>query len=260
MAARAIWKGELVFGREKLPVKLYSAVEDRSVHFRMLDAKHRKPVRQRIVRKSDGREVPRDEQLKALPLDKTTAVIIRPEELKKVQPSASRDIELTRFIPRSAMSEQWYDRPYYVGPEKDPAAYFAIARELEKNELIGIGRWVMRGNSYGGALTPLDGYLTIITLRRAEQVVEVSGVEIPASQKPAPQEVKLAEQIIESISGDFDPSDWKDEYHDRVCKLIADKAKGKVIHLKAPKPRRATTDLADTLSQMLAQVKGKKVA
>jgi DNA end-binding protein Ku len=260
MPARAVWKGELAAGRDRLPVKLYSAVEDRKVHFRMLDRKHRKPVHQRIVRKTDGKEVPREEQLKAFPLDRDAAVILRPDELKQVQPEASREIELLRFVPRAALSEQWYDRPYYVGPEKDASAYFALARELEKSGLVGIGRWVMRGSSYVGALTPLDGYLTLITLRRAEQILEVSGVEIPASQKPAPKEVQLAEQLIESISGDFDPAAWKDEYHDRVCRMIADKARGKVIHLKAPKAKRATTDLADTLSRMLEQVKEKKVA
>jgi DNA end-binding protein Ku len=260
MAARAIWKGELVFGREKLAVKMFSAVEDRKIHFRLLDAKHKKPVRQRIVRKSDRKEVPKEERLKAFPLDRQTAVILRPDELKNAQPTASRDIELTRFIPRSALSEQWYDRPYYLGPEKDAAGYFAVARELERGDLVGIGRWVMRGQSYVGALSTLDGYLAIITLRRAEQIVEVSGVEIPASQKPDAKEVRLAEQIVESISGEFDPSEWQDEYHDRVCRMIADKARGKVLHLKAPKPRRATADLADTLSKSLAALKEKKVA
>src|SRR3954462_9060688 len=106
---RALWKGRLVIGRQSLPVSLYSAVQDRTVHFHLLDKKHHQPVHQRIVRKSDGKEVPKDERLKALPLDRHAAVILRPEELKEVQPDASRDITLLRFIPRAALSQQWFD-------------------------------------------------------------------------------------------------------------------------------------------------------
>lgn len=257
---RALWKGRLLIGRQSLAVSLYSAVQDRKIHFHLLDAKHLQPVHQRIVRKSDGKEVPREEQFKALPLDKTTAVILRPEEIGKVQPEASREIEMLRFVPRSELSEQWYERPYYLGPDSDAAGYSSLAAELEHEELLGIGRWVMRGKGYVGALAAVEGRLALITLRRAEQVVSVSGIVPAASQKPDPREAKLAAQLVDSITADFDPSAWQDEYHDRVCKLIAEKARGKVVRLPKPKKKRAPSALDAALRQSLAALKERKVA
>lgn len=253
--ARAIWKGELVIGKERLPVKLYSAAEDRTIHFHLLDEKHHKPVHQRIVRKAGGKEVERDEQFKALALDRDTAVLLRPEELKKIQPEASRDIEILRFVPRSVLAPQWFEKPYFLGPEKTARDYFGLAAELERQELVGIGRWIMRGKSYVGALTPVAGDLGIVTLRRSEQLVFVSDVEIPASKRPDPREIRMAEQLVEAISGEFDPGEWKDDYHQRVCKMIADKARGKVVHLPQPKAKRASADLSEALKQSLAGLK-----
>src|SRR4051812_49110045 len=116
MAARAMWKGSIVIGKLEVPVNMFSAVQDRKVHFELLHAKDLVRVHQRIVRKSDGKEVSKEEQLKAFPVSKDTGVIVRPDELKTIQPQESRDIHLCRFVPRSVIGDQWYDRPYYLGP------------------------------------------------------------------------------------------------------------------------------------------------
>ena len=211
MAARAIWKGRLVLGKVKAAVNLFSAVQDRKVHFHLLHAKDLTPVRQRIVRKSDGEEVSKEEQLRAFPLSKDTGVILRPEEIAELQPAESRDIELCRFVARSVLGDEWYDRPYHLGPDKDARSYFAIADVLGRKDLVGIARWVMRKQSYLGALAAIDGHLMLITLRRAEQILSVSKLEIPKSKKAEPNEIKLAKQLVESITGDFEPKLWKDE-------------------------------------------------
>src|SRR5919206_1545443 len=104
--ARAIWKGELVLGKTKLPVQLYSAVQDQAIHFRLLHSADHEPVEQRIVRKSDGKEVPKEERRKAYPIDRTEAVILQPEELEKLQPEASREIHLCRFVHVGVLNEQ----------------------------------------------------------------------------------------------------------------------------------------------------------
>src|SRR5687767_14154843 len=108
--ARAIWKGKLVIGKQEVGVKLYSAVQDRKVHFRLLHAKDLSPIEQRIVRKTDGKEVPKEEQAKAFPLDDGQAVIVRKDEFEEMEPPASREIELCRFVPSSLLGDQWYDR------------------------------------------------------------------------------------------------------------------------------------------------------
>jgi len=258
--ARAMWKGRLVLGKHELPLKMYSAIEDRTVHFRLLHAKDHEPVEQRIVRKSDGEEVPRDEQRKAFPVGKESAVILEPEELAKIEPEASRDIELTRFVPTEKIDKQWFDRPYYVGPDGEAEDYFALATAIEKAGVAGIAHWVMRKKRYVGALTTLDGYLMLTTMRRAEQVLELPEWKAPPAARPEEKELKLARQIVAAITGEFDPSLWQDEYHERVRKLIEAKARGKELKLARAEPRKATGDLADALRASLAGVKERKVA
>jgi len=255
--ARAIWKGRLVLEKLELPVKMYSAVQDRTVHFRLLDKETLTPVHQRIVRKTDGKAVDRKEQRKAFALDPERAVMLTPEELEELEPETSRDIELLRFVPPNLVSDQWYDRPYYLGPDEEEKPYFALAQALTERKVLGIARWVMRKKRYVGALTSADGYLMMVTLRRADQVLALPGIEAPDAD---PKELKLAERLVEEISGKFDPTLWQDEYHERVCRLIEAKASGKKLDLRPPKPKRATGDLAAQLQQSLKSVKERKVA
>jgi DNA end-binding protein Ku len=255
--ARAIWKGRLLIGERELAVKMYSAIQDRTVHFRLLDKESLSPVKQRIVRKTDGKEVQKDERRKAYALDPERAVMLAPDELDELEPETSRDIELSRFVPPGLLAEQWYDRPYYLGPDGDEKSYFALVEALEQRKVLGIARWVMRRKRYLGALTALDGYLTMVTLRRAEQVLEAPAV------KPAPvneKELKLAERLVEEISGDFDPRLWQDEYQERVRKLIEAKARGKKIALRAPGRKQASGGLGEQLRQSLESVKERRVA
>lgn len=256
--ARAIWKGRLKLGEDELPVKMYTAVQDRTVHFRLLDKDGLSPVRQRIVRKTDGEEVPRKERRKAYPLEGERAVILTPEELDELEPPASREIHLCRFVPPSLVSDQWYDRPYYLGPDEDEKGYFALADALEKRNVLGISRWAMRKKRYVGALSVLRGYLMMVTLRRADQVLSLP--ELQGAPKADKKELKLAEQLVAAVSDDFEPDLWQDEYHERVCRLIEAKASGKKMEIRAPKRKRPSGALADQLRQSLAGMKEKRVA
>jgi DNA end-binding protein Ku len=241
-------------------VKLYSAVEDRTIHFHLLHAKDRAPVQQHIVRKDTGKDVSKDEMRKAYALDRSTAVILEPDDLEKLIPPDSRDIHLCRFVPRTAIGDQWFDRPYYLGPDKDDEDYFALAAALEQKQVFGIVRWVMRKKRYVGALSSLNGYLLLTTLRRAEQVLSFSGVQPAKASAPLASELKLAEQLVDSISADFDPQLWHNEYHDRLCKMIAAKARGEKLAPMRKKKAVPQRDLAETLRASIAAAKEKKVA
>ena len=260
MAARAIWKGKIVFGDHEVPVKMYTAAQDRKIHFRLLHASDLVPIEQRIVRKTDGKAVSKEDRRKAVPLDGGTAVLLQPEELEALQPEPSREISLCRFVPPSAIGDQWYDRPYYLGPDKESKDYFALVQALERKKVRGVARWVMRKQRYVGALCAIDGYLMMITLRRAEQVLSISRLEIPASRLPDAKELRLAQHLVESIEGDFEPESWKDRHRERVHELIRTKASGKTLKLVAPKPRRASGGLADQLRESLTRAKERKVA
>jgi len=259
MAARAIWKGRLVLGERELAIKMYSAIKDRTVHFRLLDKQTLAPVKQRIVRKTDGSEVEKDERRKAFALDPERAVMLSAGELEELEPEASRDIEIARFVPASALGEQWYDRPYYLGPDEDEAAYFALSEALERRRVYGIACWVMRKKRYLGALAPSDGYLMMLTLRRSEQVLSAAGLDIAPSRQADEREIQLAEQLVDTIAGSFQPQLWQNEYRERIGALIEAKLKGKPLPRARPRPK-AEGGLAEQLQRSLAAAKERKVA
>jgi DNA end-binding protein Ku len=258
--ARAIWKGNLQLGKQELAVKLYSAIEDRTVRFHMLHAKDRAPVEQHIVRKDTGKDVSRDDMRKAFSLDRGTAVILEPEELEKLVPPESRDIEICRFVAPSILGDQWYDRPYYLGPDADDSDYFALAEALHKKNVIGVVRWVMRKKRYVGALSSINGYLMLSTLRRADQVLSFSGIEPAKAHEPAASELKLAQQLVTSIETDFDPSTWQNEYRERLHELIEAKARGEKLQPVRRQKKAPSASLAESLRASIAAVKERKVA
>jgi DNA end-binding protein Ku len=258
--ARAMWKGQLQIGTQKLGIKLYSAVEDRTVRFHLLHAKDHAPVEQHIIRKDTGDEVGKEDMRKALALSAQTAVILQPDDLEKLVPPDSRDIEITRFVAPAVLGDQWFERPYYLGPDGDNGGYFALAEALERKDVLGIARWVMRKKRYVGALSAVDGFLTITTLRRADQVLSFSGIQPAKSVAPQASELKLAQQLVSSIEADFDPSLWQNEYRERLCRMIEAKARGEKIKPTAARKKRAPTSLADSLRASIAAVKEKKVA
>ncbi|HEY4370293.1 MAG TPA: Ku protein [Steroidobacteraceae bacterium] len=258
--ARAIWKGVIELGRHSVGVKMYSAVEDHTVHFHMLHRTDDAPVEQHIIRKDTGKEVGKEEIRKAFALNKTTAVLLEPADLEKLVPPESRDIHLCRFVAPSVLSDQWYERPYYLGPDTDEDSYFALVQAIERKKVIGIARWVMRKKRYVGALSALNGYLVMSTLRRADQVLSFSGVEPAKTAAPQASELKLAEQLVSSISADFEPEQWHNEYRKRVCQLIEAKARGEKIDRHVPKKRAPQASLAESLRASIAAAKEKKVA
>jgi DNA end-binding protein Ku len=259
MAARAIWKGTLHIGDLEVLVKMYSAVQDRTVHLRLLDERSRTPVHQKIVRKSDGKEVPEAQRRKAYVLDRDHAVILTTEELEALEPASSREIKIEHFVPPTVIGDQWYDRPYYLGPDDDEAAYFALSQALERQRVFGIARWVMRKKRYIGALAPSNGYLTMLTLRRSEQVLSAAGVDIAPSRQADEREIRLAEQLVDTIAGTFDPRLWQNEYRQRIDALIEAKLKGKPLPRARPRPK-VGGGLAEKLQRSLATAKERKVA
>jgi DNA end-binding protein Ku len=254
---RAMWKGRIALGKQSLDVKMYSAIEDRAVRFRMLHKKDHAPVEQHIVRKDTGADVQREDIRKAFSISKDAAVILQPEDLEALLPPESRDIQILRFVRPQAIDDQWYERPYYLGPDDDAESYFALAQALEDTKLVGISRWVMRNKRYVGALTSIDGYLALTTMRRADQILKVTGVETAV---PLANELKLAEQLVSSISADFDPHLWKNEYRQRLLEVIEAKARGTKVSPIRVKQKSPPTSLAASLMASIAEVRERKRA
>lgn len=263
MAARAIWKGVLKIGIHKLPVKLYSAVQERRVHFHILDTSRKQPIKQRMVDPESDEEIPKQEIQRGLEVEPGTFVVFDEDELAKLKPKASRDIEITRFVLPARINHQWYERPYYLGPDGDQSAYFALVKALENKDREGVARWVMRDKQYIGALNVNDGYLMLITLRHAEEVIPAKQLPKPHGRALDDREIKLAEQLVEALKDVFRPEDYHDEYRDRVMQFIEAKAKGRRPKLQVIRPKRAPASLTNALAASLKQAKrarGKAVA
>lgn len=258
MAARAIWKGKLKLGSKTIPVDLYSAIVDKTVHFNILEARTKSRVKQHMVNPETNKEVASEEIQKGYQLEPGTFVILTEEELAKLEPEPSRDIEVIRFVSPEQLGSQWYDRPYYLGPDGDEKAYFAFVEALENKEKQGIARWVMRGKEYIGALAPRDGYLTLVTLRHAGEVVSAAELPEPAGRALDKKELAMAKQLVELLEGEFDPAEFTDEYRERLMDFIEKKAKGRKPRLRAVEAKRPSPSLETTLSKSIANLKRQK--
>jgi len=261
MAARAIWKGQLKLGTNKLAVKLYSAVEDKSVRFHILDNTKRNRVKQHMVVPDSGAEVETKEIRKGYEIEPGRFVILEEKELEELKPEASRDIEVSAFVPIDEIPQQFYERPYFLGPDGDQSDYFALAEALQNQQREGIATWVMRNKKYTGALGAQDGYLVLSTLRNEGEVVSADELPKVTGRAPTKKEIDMAKHLVSLLEGEFDPKEFKDEYRERVMEFIEKKAKGRAPRLAAVKTKRKTTSLDSVLAKSIASLKkGKRAA
>lgn len=255
MAARAIWKGVIRFADIRIAVKLYSAVEDHSVHFRLLHRKDKSPVKQVMLNPETGEIVPFQETLRAYRTDDGGLVALDREDLDAVQPEPSRDIHILHFLPQNLIDHRWYERPYYLGPDGPAEDYFALADALEDSGTEGLARWVMRNKEYAGALRLYRGYPMLIALRYAEQVLSVEELEAPKGRPLDQRELSMARQLIGMLEAGFEPRDYADEYRKRVLEMIEAKQRGGQVK-RPPRHKPAPPeDLTRALEASLRRVR-----
>ena len=255
MGARAIWKGVVHVGTLTVPVKLYSAVQDRSVRFRLLHKTDKQPVKQQLISAESEEPIEYAEVKKAFPIARGRLVLLEKEELEKLEPKDSRDIEITRFVDPKEIDHRWYERAYYLGPDGNEKAYFAAAAALARKKKEGVARWVMRDKSYVGALRAEQGYLMLITLRHAEEIIATEALKPPAGRPLAQREIEMAGQLLEALHDRFDPAMFRDEYRARVMELIEAKAAGRKPKVVKFRPKPDTDDVTDALAASLAGMK-----
>jgi DNA end-binding protein Ku len=260
MAARAIWKGELKVNSTKVPVKLYAALKDQAVRFNVLDERTKTRVKQHMINPDSGEEVASEEIQKGFEVEPGTFVLLDEKELASLEPKAAREIEIKHFVPPSAIAPEFYDRPYYLGPDGDTEAYFALAEALRKKEREGLAHWVMRKQPYVGALRAQDDYLMLFTLRSPEEVLSAKELPRPAGRASDKKELSMAQQLVEMLKGEFNPKDYHDEYRERVRAFVEKKAKGRAPKLRLVKSKRQAASLDKVLSKSIEALKKKRAA
>jgi DNA end-binding protein Ku len=253
MAARALWKAQLVVGRRRIAVSLLSAVQEQAVRLHLLHQQDHVRVKQRMVDAASGDAVAYEDALRGVEVERGRFVVIEPGELAALVPKPSRDIEVVSFVPRDGVDHRWYSRPYYLAPDRGHADdYFALAQALEQTGRDGFARWTMRQREYAGALRLHDGYLALIALRHAGEVVVASELKAPEGRAFDERERELAKKLVGALAGPFEHEPFRDEYRERLLELVEQKRKGKKITARKWQPEKVADDsLAAALERSL---------
>jgi DNA end-binding protein Ku len=261
--ARAIWSGSISFGLLNVPVKLYSAVARRGISLREIRESDGARIRHRRVAEGTDEEVPYEKIQKAFEITSGNYVPISKDEMAALAPEKTRAIEVKDFVDLDQIDPIYFDSPYYLGPaEGAEKAYSLLASAMQRSGKVAIARFVFRNKEHLAALRAENGVLTLTTMRFADEVVPPDELDdvLPAEQpKVAKKEVEMAEQLIDSLTSEFDPSAYRDEYREELMSLIERKAEGKEIVAPEAPEREATKapDLMAALEESIAAVKGK---
>jgi DNA end-binding protein Ku len=261
--ARAIWSGSISFGLLNVPVKLYSAVARRGISLREIRESDGARIRHRRVAEGTDEEVPYEKIHKAFEITSGNYVPITKDEMAALAPEKTRAIEVKDFVDLEEIDPIYFDSPYYLGPaEGAEKAYSLLASAMERSGKVAIARFVFRNKEHLAALRSEGGVLTLTTMRFADEVVPPGELDdvLPAEQpKVAKKEVEMAEQLIDSLTSEFDPSAYRDEYREELMSLIERKAEGKeIVTSEAPEPQATRApDLMAALEESIAAVKGR---
>ena len=259
MARRAIWSGSISFGLVNIPVKMYTAVREHEIRFNMLHDQDKARLRRKLVSETTGREVHSEHIVKGYEFAKDQYVIVSKEELESCAPEKSKSIEITDFVNLADIDPIYYERPYFLAPTGGAGKpYHLLVEAMEKSQKVGIAKMVMHEKEHLVALRPMNNAICLEMMKFADEVVDVKEIEgVPERAKAPERELKAAVQLIDSLTNEFDPSKYRDEYRDCVMKLINRKAKGEEIHVQpaAEKKVGRATDLMAALEASLAQAK-----
>jgi len=258
--ARAIWSGAISFGLVNVPVKLYTATSPKTVRFNQLSSKTGARIRQKRVDPTTDEEVPYEDIVKGYEITPDRYVVITNEELDALDPKATRTIDIEEFVDLSEIDPIYYDHNYYLAPTAGGAkAYRLLLDAMREAGKVGIGKVVLRSKQQLAALRPTGDVLTLTTMLWGDEVLPADRLdeigEIEEAQA-TDRELKMAEQLIASLSAEFEPSKFRDEYRDQVLELIERKAAGEEIAVQPQaEETEAAPDLMAALEASLAAVR-----
>lgn len=248
---RSIWTGAIGFGLVNIPVKLYSAVQGSELDLDMLDKKDHSNIRFKRVNENTGKEVAWENIVRGYKIDEKY-VVLTDEDFKKASPEKSKMIEIAEFVNEVDIESIYYDTPYYLEPEKQGTKAYALLRDaLTKTKKVALGNFVLRTRENLCVIKPYGDVLVVNKIRFEQEIRKTDDINVPSTtSKPA--ELKMAIELINQLSGEFDISKYKDTYSDELMKLIQAKAKGKkpaVPHMKV-----VHSNAKDLMSQLKASL------
>src|SRR5690606_13765043 len=230
--ARPIWTGTLSFGLLNIPVRLMAGERRVDLSFRMLDSRNNARVRYERVNEETGEEVPWKEIVKAFEYDKGAYVVIEEEDIAAAAPDRRETIDIDLFVDAAAIGPEYFDKPYVLEPAAKAEKGYVLLRDvLARTGKAGIGRVVIRTREYLAAVLPRGDALVMMVLRFAQELVDPEEYKLPEGKstkwKISGREVEMAEQLIASMSGEWEPDDFKDDFRLRLQKVIEERVRSK---------------------------------
>jgi DNA end-binding protein Ku len=258
--ARAIWTGAISFGLVNVPVRLYTATSPKTVRFHQLSSKTGTRIKQKRVDPSTGEEVPYEDIVKGYELSPDHYVLVEPEELDALDPKATKTIDIEEFVDESEIDPIYYDHSYYIAPSTGGTkAYRLLLDAMREAGKVGIGRVVIRSKQQLCALRPTGNVMTMSTMLFGDEVLapdRIDELEAVGEAEATKRELTMAQQLIDSLSSEFDPTKFRDEYRERVLELIERKAAGEEIAVQPQAEEEAPApDLMAALEASLAEVR-----
>src|SRR4051812_4271032 len=258
---RPTWTGTLTFGLVAIPVTMHSAVRSKErISFRMLHKEDLSPIKYERICEAEGEPVPWNDIVKGYEYKKGKFVVLTDEDFKAAALESSKTIEIVGFVGADEIDPRYFDTPYYLLPGKSADKPYALLREaISKTGKVGIGKVTLRSNSYHLVSIRTDGDALMLEIMRfADELVDESTFTFPSSEAVRPQELKMAEQLVENLAEPFDPSKYHDEYRANLKKIINAKLKGKKLDYEEPDEPKATP-VIDLMSRLQASLdQGKK--
>lgn len=265
--ARPIWTGTLSFGLLNVPVSLMSGERNVDLHFRMLDSRDRKPIRFERVNADTGEEVPWKDIVKAYEYDKGSYVVLEEDDIRSAAPESHEAVEVETFVDAGTIDPRYYEKPYLLVPAKKAEKGYVLLREtLRSTGKVGIARVVVRTREYLCAVMPHGDALVLMILRYPQELVDPEDYKLPsgslADYRINSKETAMAEQLIESMSGEWKPDEYHDEFRERLHTLLKKriKAKGGTTKVEEePVPREDdATNVVDFMSLLQKSLDAKK--
>jgi DNA end-binding protein Ku len=258
---RSIWSGAISFGLVNVPVKLYSAVSRKTVRFHQLHEKDGSRIQQKRFCAQEDEEVPWEEIAKGYEIGPDRYVMITPEELEAVEPRKTRTIDIEDFVDLDEIDPIFYDHPYYLAPGTGAAKPYKLLLDAMRDaNKVAIARVVIRSKEQLTAIRPVGNLLAMSTMLFADEVVpsdSIDEAETVEDSDTTKRELEMARQLIDSLSSDFDPSKYRDEYRERVLEMIEAKAEGEEIVLQPAEEPEPVPDLMAALEASVAAAKDK---
>ena len=255
MPPRSIWRGAISFGIVSIPVRLFTATQDKDLSFRMLHAPDNARIRFQRMCSVEEVEVPNDEIVRGYEYEKDRYVILTDEDFEQLPLPSKHSIDLTAFVNAEEIDPVYYEKSYYLEPEDTGVKPFALLmRALQEKGLTAVAKIAIRNKEQLCALRAMDGTLMLETLYYPDEIRVERGTEVP-DVKVSPQELKMAEALIDLMAAEFKPEEYQDTYRDALMQLIEAKLAGQeVVEAETPQP----TKVVDLMAALKASVEATK--